>query len=64
MTQNKQLKITQIRSSISAKADQQATLVGLGIRRRMHTVVREDTPSIRGMVRKVRHLITVEEFQG
>ena len=64
MTQNKQLKITQIRSSISAKADQQATLVGLGIRRRMHTVVREDTPSIRGMVRKVRHVITVEEFQG
>jgi large subunit ribosomal protein L30 len=64
MSQNKQLKITQIRSSISAKADQQATLVGLGIRRRMHTVVREDTPSIRGMVRKVRHLITVEEFQG
>jgi large subunit ribosomal protein L30 len=64
MSQNKQLKITQIRSSISAKADQQATLLGLGIRRRMHTVLREDTPSIRGMVRKVRHLITVEELNG
>ncbi|MBM3602327.1 MAG: 50S ribosomal protein L30 [Alphaproteobacteria bacterium] len=64
MAQGKQLKITQVRSSINAKVDQQANLVGLGIRHRMHTVTREDTPAVRGMVRKVRHLVTVEELNG
>ncbi|MGB3648296.1 MAG: 50S ribosomal protein L30, partial [Desulfobulbales bacterium] len=38
-----------------------ATLVGLGLTRREKTVVRKDTPEIRGMLRKVEHLVTVEE---
>jgi len=38
-----------------------ATLIGLGLTRRQKSVVRKDTPEIRGMLRKVGHLVTVEE---
>ncbi len=52
-------KIRQVKSGIGYPKDQKATLKGLGIRR-MHQVVElEDTPSTRGMVRKVRHLVEV-----
>jgi large subunit ribosomal protein L30 len=47
-------------SGICTPKDQKATLIGLGFRRLGQRVVREDTPSIRGMVRKVRHLVSVE----
>ena len=55
------LRITQVRSSIGRPKDQGATLRGLGLRRIRHTVVQPDRPEIRGMVRKVSHLVTVEE---
>lgn len=48
------------RSGICTPKDQKATLKGLGFRRLGERVVREDTPAIRGMVRKVRHLVSVE----
>ena len=55
------LKVTQIRSTIGY-SDKQGTIVtGLGLRRIRHTVELVDTPEIRGMIRKVRHLVTVHE---
>jgi large subunit ribosomal protein L30 len=56
------LKITQTKSSIGHKYDQLATLRALGIRRMQHTVIHNDTPQIRGMVHKLRHLLKVEEI--
>ena len=56
-----QIKITQTKSRIGAPAVQQRTLNALGIKKMNHTVVKEDTPSILGMVKKVHHLVTVEK---
>ena len=55
------LKITQIRSQSGQTERQKATLVGLGLGRIGKTRQLEDTPSIRGMVDKVKHLVKVEE---
>ena len=55
------LKVTQTRSLIDRPRDQKATVRALGLRRIRHTVVKEDRPEIRGMIAKVRHLVTVEE---
>jgi large subunit ribosomal protein L30 len=52
--------ITQIGSPIGRQKDQQQTLVGLGLNKMYRTRTLEDTPSIRGMITKVRHLIRVE----
>jgi large subunit ribosomal protein L30 len=57
----RKLKITQIKSGSGHPADQRATVRALGIRRMQQTVVHADTPQIRGMVFKVRHLVKVEE---
>ena len=54
------LKVTLVRSVIGRDQSQKATVRGLGLRRMQHSVVLEDTPSIRGMIRKVQHLVTVE----
>lgn len=61
MAEPKTLKITQKKSIIGALAKQKATVRALGLRRIRHTVVKKDTPQLRGMIRKVAHLITVEE---
>ena len=58
------LAITQVKSGICTPKDQKATLVGLGFRRRGEKVVREDSPAVRGMIRKVRHLLLVETTKG
>lgn len=55
-----QLKITLRRSRIGTTPRQREVLRGLGLRRINSTVLREDTPSIRGMVNKVVHLVEVE----
>ncbi|WP_413736771.1 50S ribosomal protein L30 [Sodalis sp. RH21] len=55
------IKITQTRSSIGRLPRHKATLVGLGLRRIGHTVEREDTPAIRGMVNLVSYMVKVEE---
>ena len=55
------LRITQRRSRNGAKPRQLHTLRSLGLRRIGHTVEREDTPQVRGMVHSVRHLVEVEE---
>ena len=56
----KKVKVTQIIGSIGRKHDQEATLVGLGLNKRHKSRVLEDTPSVRGMIYKVRHLLKVE----
>ena len=58
-----QLKVTQTRSEIGGTQPQRATLRGLGLKRIGHTVVKEDRPEIRGMIRAVTHLVTVEEVK-
>ncbi|MFE9326869.1 50S ribosomal protein L30 [Nocardia sp. NPDC052278] len=55
------LKVTQIKSSIGAKANQRESLRTLGLRKIRQTVVREDNPANRGLINVVRHLVTVEE---
>ncbi|MBH1989589.1 MAG: 50S ribosomal protein L30 [Alphaproteobacteria bacterium] len=60
-TEKKTLKVTQVRSPIRRPADQQATLVGLGLNKMHRSRELEDTPAVRGMIRKVHHLIRVEE---
>ncbi len=60
MANKETIKIRQIKSGIGYSKRQRATLVGLGLRR-MHQVVElEDTPSVRGMVNKVSHLVRIE----
>lgn len=58
----KMLKITQIRSLIGQKSDQKRTVQALGLRRIRQAVTQKDTPQIRGMLHKVRHLVIVEEI--
>ncbi|MDE5568796.1 MAG: 50S ribosomal protein L30 [Muribaculaceae bacterium] len=53
------IKITQIKSRINAPAVQKRTLDALGLKKMNHSVVKEDTPSVIGMVNKVRHLVQV-----
>jgi large subunit ribosomal protein L30 len=54
------LKITQVKSGVGCPETQRRTLEGLGLRRPRHSVILQDTVAIRGMVRKVSHLVTVE----
>jgi len=56
----KHLKVTQLRSGIGFDNKQGLALRGLGLRRIRHTVERVDTPETRGLILKVRHLVTVE----
>ena len=55
------IKIKQIRSKIGYPIDQKRTLESLGVRKISQVVEVEDNPSIRGMIRKVHHLVTVVE---
>ena len=55
-----QLKVTLVRSGINRPQDQKATIKGLGLTRMNMSVTLNDTPSIRGMIRKVSHLVKVE----
>ncbi|HSB62642.1 MAG TPA: 50S ribosomal protein L30 [Thermoanaerobaculia bacterium] len=57
----KQIRIRQVRSGICAPVDQKLTLSGLGLRRIRQEVVRPDTPTVRGQVQKVRHLVEIVE---
>ena len=57
----KTLRVTQVKSAIGYDKRQRAHLKGLGIRRMNQTVEGEDTPSVRGMINKIPHLVKVEE---
>jgi len=57
------LRITWVKSDIGYSEDQKGTIRALGLRRLHQTVEKEDSPVVRGMVHKVRHLVKVEEVQ-
>jgi len=59
----RRLRVRQVKSASGHREDQQATIRALGIRRLHRPVIHDDTPQIRGMVFKVRHLVQVEEVQ-
>ena len=58
----KSLKVTQTKSVISEKQNQRDTLRSLGLKRIGASVVREDTPTVRGYLKTVAHLVKVEEI--
>ena len=58
------LKITYVKSGIGYNADQKLTLKSLGLRKLNTSVIRPDTPSVRGMIFKVQHLVRVEPAEG
>ncbi|MAI79390.1 MAG: 50S ribosomal protein L30 [Deltaproteobacteria bacterium] len=61
MSGNGKLKVKQTKSEIGYNRKQRATLRGLGLRRIQDTAELEDTPSVRGMINKVKHLVQVLE---
>jgi large subunit ribosomal protein L30 len=56
------LKVTQVKSTIERKEPQKRTIKALGLGKLRKTVVHQDTPQIRGMIRAVIHLVEVEEI--
>jgi large subunit ribosomal protein L30 len=60
MAEKQTVVVTQIGSPIGRRKDQRETLVGLGLNKMHRTKELEDTPSVRGMINKVRHLVRVE----
>ena len=53
--------ITQIHSAAGRQGDQRQTLIGLGLNKIRRTSTLEDTPAVRGMINKVKHLVKVDE---
>ncbi len=58
---NKTVFVTLVRSPIGYTKDQKATVLALGLRRMHQTIEHKDTPALRGMIRKVIHLLQIEE---
>lgn len=58
------LKVTQVRSTIGCKKDQIATMEALGLRKIRSEKIHDDSPAIRGMIEKVKHLVSVEEIDA
>jgi large subunit ribosomal protein L30 len=56
---NSKITVMQVQSPIGRKSDQRKTLIGLGLNKLNRTSILEDTPSIRGMVYKVKHLVKI-----
>ena len=54
------VRVTQIASPIGRRADQRQTLIGLGLNKMNRTRELEDTPAVRGMIDKVKHLVRVD----
>jgi len=59
----KKLEIKQVRSGIGRQGVQRRTLEALGIKRHQQSVIQEDSPAIRGMIRRVEHLVSVTEIE-
>lgn len=60
----RKIKITQIRSAIKRLENQKRTISALGLGKINRTVMHDDTPTIRGMINTVRHLVKFEEVDG
>lgn len=56
------LRVKWVKSAIGYPKDQKATIAALGLRKLQHTVEHNDQPALRGMIRKVSHLVEVEEI--
>ena len=61
MAKNKSLKITLVKSTIGEKPKTKATVETLGLRKIRQSVERPDTPDVRGLIHRARHLLDVEE---
>lgn len=61
-TPARRVRVTQVKSPIARRHDQRETLIGLGLNKLHRTRELENTPSVRGMINKVRHLVQVEEI--
>ena len=61
MNQQKRIKVTLVKGLTATKRTHRATVKGLGLKRREHTVELADTPAVRGMINKVSYLVKVEE---
>jgi len=59
-----QLKVELVRGLMNLTAAQLGSVKGLGLRKRHQVIIIEDTPSVRGMINKVSHLVRVEELEG
>ncbi|MCH7889807.1 MAG: 50S ribosomal protein L30 [Proteobacteria bacterium] len=59
----KVVRVTQIGSPIGRRRDQRQTLIGLGLNKMHRTRELEDTPSVRGMINKIPHLVRVEDVE-
>jgi large subunit ribosomal protein L30 len=58
-----QVKVTQVRSVINRPKDQKKTMLALGLKGINNTVTHEDSPSVLGMINKVKHLVSVESVK-
>lgn len=58
------IKITQVKSTIDRPKSQKDTMLALGIKKTYRSVIVETSPAINGMVKKVQHLVTVEEVEN
>ena len=63
MADSRRIEVTQVRSGIGRKGKHRRTLEALGIRRHQQSVIHDDSPAIRGMIRQVSHLVSVRELQ-
>ena len=63
MSELKKIKITQVKSIIEQLENAKRTIKALGLGRPNYSVIKKDTPQIRGMIFKVRHLVKVEEVK-
>lgn len=61
MAKSKQIKVTLLKSPFGAKPKHRECVRGLGLRRIRHSVILEDTPSVRGMANKINYMVRVEE---
>jgi large subunit ribosomal protein L30 len=63
MSESKKIKITQVKSIVDHLKNAKLTIKALGLGRPNYSVVKNDSPQIRGMINRVRHLVKVEEVQ-
>ena len=63
MAERKKIAVTQVRSGIGRPTSHRRTLEALGFRKHQQTVIHDDTPAIRGMIRKIPHLVRVDEVE-
>ncbi|MCL5958482.1 MAG: 50S ribosomal protein L30 [Chloroflexi bacterium] len=64
MSDSRKIRITWVKSSIGQKEDQKATIRALGFHRLNESVDKVETPTVRGMINKVRHMVEIREIES